>query len=93
MRPAAFAAFGAEVDEPSRLLDDVEVVLDDEHGCCRDRERCKTSRSFRNVVEMQAVVGSRGCRGCGRSGVSKRLAASLIALGFAPKRVVAAFRG
>ena len=29
---AAFAAFGTEVDDPVGLFDDVEMMLDDEHG-------------------------------------------------------------
>jgi hypothetical protein len=32
---AALAAFGAEVDDPVGLFDDVEVMLNDEHGVAK----------------------------------------------------------
>src|SRR5919201_4324683 len=32
---AGFAAFRAEIDDPVGLLDDVEVMLDDEHGVAK----------------------------------------------------------
>ncbi len=34
---AVFAAFGAEVDDPVGVADHVEIVLDDDDACCRDR--------------------------------------------------------
>ena len=34
---AAFAAFGAEIDDPVGLFDDVEMVLDDEDGVAESR--------------------------------------------------------
>src|SRR5258708_151875 len=54
---AAFAAFGAEVDDPVGLLDDVEVVLDDEHGVAEIDEALQDVEEFSNVVEMQAGGG------------------------------------
>src|SRR5260370_6948543 len=47
---ATLAAFGAEVDDPVSLLDDVEVVLDDEHGVAEINE------AFQDVEELSAVI-------------------------------------
>jgi len=91
MRPPPFAAFGAEVDDPVGLLDDVEVVLDDEHGVAEiGPGRCKTSRSFSHVVEVQAggglvkYVERPAC-----SGVFESSRASLMRCASPPERVVA----
>src|SRR5713226_8406086 len=54
---AAFAAFGAEVDDPVGLLDDVEVVLDDEYGIAEIDEALQDVEKFSNVVEVQAGSG------------------------------------
>src|SRR5713226_8574475 len=54
---AAFAAFGAEVDDPVGLLDDVEMVLDDEHGVAEINEALQNGEQFSNVVEVQAGGG------------------------------------
>src|SRR6266481_3410344 len=51
---AAFAAFGTEVDNPIGLLDDVEVVLDDEHGVAKIDEALQDVEEFSNIVEMEA---------------------------------------
>src|SRR6266850_1846116 len=52
--PAAFAAFGAEVDDPVGLFDDVEVVLDDEHGVAEIDEALQDVEQLSNVVEVEA---------------------------------------
>src|SRR5712664_165863 len=54
---AAFASFGAEVDDPVGLLDDVEMVLDDEHGVAKIDQALENVEEFSNVVEMQAGGG------------------------------------
>src|SRR5437867_2569499 len=54
---AAFAAFGAEVDNPVGLFDDVEVVLDDEDGVTEIDEALQDREKFSNIVEMQAGGG------------------------------------
>ena len=54
---AAFAAFGAEVDDPVGLLDDVEMVLDDEDGVAEIGEAIQDVEKFFHVVEMQAGGG------------------------------------
>src|SRR6266566_3966893 len=54
---AALAAFRAEVDDPVGLFDDVEMVLDDEHGVAKIDQALKNIEELTNVVEVQA-----GCR-------------------------------
>src|SRR5215469_3361253 len=54
---AALSAFGAEVDDPVGLLDDVEMVLDDEHGVAQIDEALQDVEEFADVVEMQAGGG------------------------------------
>src|SRR5882724_3611821 len=54
---AAFAAFGAEVNDPIGLLDDVEMVLDDEHGVAEIDEALQDVEELSNVVEVQAGGG------------------------------------
>src|SRR5882724_8447293 len=54
---ATFAAFGAEVDDPVGLLDDVEVVLDDEHGVAKIDQPLEDIEELSNVVEVQAGGG------------------------------------
>src|SRR5467141_2400147 len=51
---AAFAAFRAEVDDPVGLLDDVEMVLDDEHGVAEIDEALQDVEKLSNVVKVQA---------------------------------------
>src|SRR5258708_670263 len=80
---AAFAAFGAEVNDPVGLLDDVKVVLDDEHGVAEIDEALQDVEEFSHVIEVQA--------GCGfienvklAAGLAfGKLAGQLDALGFA----------
>src|SRR6516165_4768424 len=54
---AALSAFGAKVDDPVGLLDDVEMVLDDEHGVAQIDEALQDVEEFADVVEMQAGGG------------------------------------
>src|SRR6185437_15933359 len=51
---AAVAAFGAEVDEPVGLLDDVEIVLDDDDRVAQIDESLQNIEKFFHVVKMQA---------------------------------------
>src|SRR5438552_5606780 len=51
---AALAAFRAEVDDPVGLFDDVEMVLDDEHGVAKIDQALENVEEFTNVVEVQA---------------------------------------
>src|SRR5260370_9137078 len=54
---AAFTAFGAEVDDPVGLFDDVEVVLDDEHRVAEIDEALENVEELSNIVEMEAGGG------------------------------------
>src|SRR5437899_9037622 len=54
---AAFAALGAKVDDPVGLLDDVEMVLDDEHGVAEINEALQHVEELANVIEVQAGGG------------------------------------
>src|SRR6266446_10259644 len=51
---AALAAFRAEVDDPVGLFDDVEMVLDDEHGVAKTNQALENVEELTNVVEVQA---------------------------------------
>src|SRR5262245_33239509 len=50
---AVFAAFGAQVDQIVRGLDDVEIVLDDEQRVSRFEELPERGEQLRDVIEMQ----------------------------------------
>src|SRR3974377_2215297 len=50
----ALPAFGTEVDNPVGLLDDVQMVLDDEHGVAQIDEALENVEQLAHVVEMQA---------------------------------------
>ena len=54
---AAFAAFGAEVNDPIGLFNDVEVMLDDEYGVAERNEALEDVEEFANVVEVEASGG------------------------------------
>ena len=54
MRAAAGAAFGAEVDDPVRGLDDVEVVLDHDHRVAVVAQPVQHGQQQLDVVEVQA---------------------------------------
>src|SRR4029077_8910957 len=51
---AAFAAFRAEIDDPIRLFDDVEVMLDDKHSVAEIGETLQNVEKFSHVIEMQS---------------------------------------
>ena len=51
---AAVAAFGAQVDDPVRRADHVEVVLDDEQRVPRVEQALERAEQLRDVVEVQA---------------------------------------
>src|SRR5258706_9990931 len=55
--PAAFAAFGAKVNNPVGLFDDVKVMLDDEHGISEIDEALQNVKQFAHVIEVQACRG------------------------------------
>src|SRR5690349_8613562 len=54
---AAVAPFGAEVDDPVRGLDDVEVVLDHHHGVAGVAQAAQHVQQELDVVEVQAGGG------------------------------------
>src|SRR6266481_7532372 len=54
---AALAAFRAEVNDPVGLFDDVEMVLDDEHGVAEIDKALQDVEELSNVVEVQAGGG------------------------------------
>ena len=54
---AAFASFGTKVDDPVGLLDDVEMMLDDEHGIPEVDEALENVKKFSHIVEMQTSGG------------------------------------
>ncbi len=83
---ATFAAFGAEVDDPVGLLDDVEMVLDDEHGVAEIDEALQDVEEFSDIVEVQAGGGLvEDVEGAAGLALGK-LAGELDALGFAAGR-------
>src|SRR6266446_5424766 len=45
---ASLAAFGAKINDPVGLLDDVEMVLDDEHGVAKIDEALENIEKFAN---------------------------------------------
>src|SRR6185437_8121427 len=51
---AAVAAFRAEIDDPVGGLDDLEVVLDDEHRVPGLHERVKHLQELADILEMEA---------------------------------------
>src|SRR5205807_426284 len=54
---SAFTAFGAEINNPVGLLDDVEVMLDDEHRVPEVNEPLQNVEKFSHVVKMQTRSG------------------------------------
>ena len=54
---AAFAAFGAEVDDPVGGLDDVEIVLDDDERAAAVDELAEGGEQLGDVVEVEAGGG------------------------------------
>ena len=80
---AALAAFGAEVDDPVGVADDVEVVLDDDDGVAEVGEAVQDFEELADVVEVEAGGGLveevEGAAGLALG----ELAGELHALGFA----------
>ena len=54
---AAFAAFGAEVDDPVGAFDDVEIVFDDEDGVAEVDEAVEDVEEVVDVGEVEAGGG------------------------------------
>lgn len=54
---AAFSAFRPEVNDPVGLFNDVEMMLDDEHGIAESDESLENIEKLANVVEVQAGGG------------------------------------
>ena len=52
--PAAFSAFRTQINNPVRLLDDVEMVLDDQHGVSQIHKPLQHVEQFSHVVKMQS---------------------------------------
>ena len=85
---AAFAGFGAQVDDPIGRFDHVEIVLDDDDGVAQIDQAMEHVEQLANIVEMQ--TGGRLVEQIERSaGVGPgQLGGQLDALGFAAgKRV------
>ncbi len=80
---AAFAAFGAEVEDVVGVADDVEVVLDDDDGVAEVGEAVEDFEELADVVEVEAGGGLveevEGAAGLALG----ELAGELHALGFA----------
>ena len=55
--PAVIATARAQVDEPVRSVDEVEVVLDDQHGVAGSLQRAQGAQQSGDVVEVQAGGG------------------------------------
>ena len=51
------SAFGAEVDDPVRCLNDVEVVFDDDNGIAVVAQAVQHAQQQIDVVKMQACGG------------------------------------
>ncbi len=51
------SAFGTEIDHPIGLFNDVEVVLDDQHGIAEVHQAIQDVHELLHVVEMQAGGG------------------------------------
>ncbi len=51
---AAVAGFGTQVDDPVGLLDDVQVVLDQDHGVAQVDQAVQDLQQFGQIVEVQA---------------------------------------
>ena len=54
---AARAALGSHVDDPVRGLDDIQVVLDDDHGVALVDQRVQHAEQLGDVLEVQAGRG------------------------------------
>jgi hypothetical protein len=54
---ATFAAFGAEIDDPISLFDDVQMMLDDEYGVAKRDQALQHIEEFADIIKMQAGGG------------------------------------
>src|SRR6185437_2267433 len=54
---AAGAAFGPEINDPVGGFDDIEIVLDDEHGVAQIHQRLQDPKQVLDIFKVQA-----GCR-------------------------------
>jgi len=50
---AAGAAFGSQIDHPIGGLDDLQVVLDDDHGVAQLHQSVQEAQQFADVIEME----------------------------------------
>ncbi len=55
--PAAFAAFGAEVEDPVGVANDVEIVLDDDDRVAEVGEAVENFKQLADIVEVEAGGG------------------------------------
>jgi len=55
--PATLAAFGAQVDDPVRLFDDIQIVLNDQNGVAEIHEPLEDVQELAHIIEMQAGGG------------------------------------
>ena len=55
--PAAVAALGSQVDDPVRLRDDVQIVLDEHHGVTGVHQPMKNADQLLDVRHVQAYGG------------------------------------
>ena len=55
--PAALSPFRAQVDDPVGGLDDIEIVLDDDHGVTVIAQAVLHPQQLLDVVEMQPRGG------------------------------------
>ena len=57
MRPPAVAAFGAEIDDPVRAANHIQIVLDHQDASARAQQALEGAEQLRDVVEVQAGGG------------------------------------
>src|ERR1700692_4684045 len=50
---STLAAFGAQIYNPVRLFDDIEMMLDDQHGVAETHQPLQHRQKFSHVVKMQ----------------------------------------
>src|SRR5579872_7298755 len=79
---ASFAALRPEINDPVGLLDDVEVMLDDEHGVTKRHEALKNVEELANIIEVKTRRGLVENVERAASLALRKLAGELDALGF-----------
>src|ERR1700722_21012569 len=50
---STLAAFGTQIYDPVRLFDDIEMMLDDQHGVTETNKALQHRQKFSHVVKMQ----------------------------------------